>query len=98
LTCPGGDNQWFGLVIGHIAHVSHAGSDLWRECDKNQLWFVQPPSQNPTRWHTHRANQFHAHPFHPLLTCPYGDNQWFWAGYIAHVSCMLGQICGQCMT
>jgi hypothetical protein len=35
----------------------------------------------------HRANQFHAyHQYHHLLTCPYGDNQWFWDGHLAHVS------------
>jgi hypothetical protein len=34
----------------------------------------------------HGVNQFHAHPFHHLLTCPYDDNQWFWDGHLAHVS------------
>jgi hypothetical protein len=33
-----------------------------------------------------------------MSICPYGDNQWFWAGHMAHVSCMLGQICGMGMT
>jgi hypothetical protein len=33
----------------------------------------------------HRANKFHAHPYHHLLTCPDGDNQWFWGGHLAHV-------------
>jgi hypothetical protein len=32
-----------------------------------------------------RANPFHAHPCHHLLTCPYGDDQWFWGGHLAHV-------------
>ena len=30
----------------------------------------------------HGAHQFHAHPFHHLLTCPYDDNQWFWDGSV----------------
>jgi hypothetical protein len=33
----------------------------------------------------HRANPFHAHPCHHLLTCLDGDNQWFWVGHLAHV-------------
>jgi hypothetical protein len=28
---------------------------------------------------------FHAHPYHHLLTCPDGDNQWFWVRHLAHV-------------
>jgi hypothetical protein len=35
LTCPDDDNQWFWG--GHLAHVSHAGSDLFLRFDKNQL-------------------------------------------------------------
>jgi hypothetical protein len=49
LTCLDGDNQWFWG--GHLVHVSRAGSDLWSGRDKNQLWFAQHLSQNPTRWH-----------------------------------------------
>jgi hypothetical protein len=35
LTCPDDDNQWFWG--GHLAHVSHTGSDLWWGFDKHQL-------------------------------------------------------------
>jgi hypothetical protein len=36
---------------------------------------------------THRANQFHAHQYHHLLTCSDGDNQcWFWGGHLVDVS------------
>jgi hypothetical protein len=35
----------------------------------------------------HRANPFHAHLYHHLLTCPDGDNQWFWVRHLAHVGC-----------
>jgi hypothetical protein len=34
LTCPDDVNQWFWG--SHLAHVSHAGSDLWWGHDKNQ--------------------------------------------------------------
>jgi hypothetical protein len=35
----------------------------------------------------HRLNQFHAHPYHHLLTCPDDViNQWFWGGHLARVS------------
>jgi hypothetical protein len=50
LICPDNNNQLFG--VGHLAHVSHAGSDLLSGCDKNQLmWFAQFFSQNPIRRH-----------------------------------------------
>ena len=51
LTCQDGDNQWFWGC--HLAHVSHAGSDLWSGCDKNQLKlkFAQLARQNPARRH-----------------------------------------------
>jgi hypothetical protein len=41
LICSDNDNEWFW--VGHLAHhVSHAGSDLWSGCNKNQLmWFAQ---------------------------------------------------------
>jgi hypothetical protein len=35
----------------------------------------------------HRVNQFHAHPYHHLLTCPDGDNQWFWGGHLIRKPC-----------
>jgi hypothetical protein len=50
----------------------------------------------PEDIHT-RANQFHAHPNHHLLTCLDEDNQWFWSHHLAHVSHASGQICGQGM-
>jgi hypothetical protein len=46
LACPNDDNQWFWG--GHQAHVSHAGTDLWSGCDKNEERFNQLLSQNPT--------------------------------------------------
>jgi hypothetical protein len=39
-----------------------------------------------------RANPFHAHPCHHLLTCSDGDNHWFWGGHLAHMWVVLGQI------
>jgi hypothetical protein len=33
----------------------------------------------------HRAKQFHAHPYHHLLTCLDDDDQWFWSYHLAHV-------------
>jgi hypothetical protein len=29
----------------------------------------------------HQANQFHAHPYHHLFTCPDYDNQWVMLSY-----------------
>jgi hypothetical protein len=51
LICSDNDNEWFWVC--HLANVSHAGSDLWSGCEKNQLmWFAQLFSQNPpTRRH-----------------------------------------------
>jgi hypothetical protein len=86
LICPDNDNEWFW--VGHLAHVSHAGSDLWSGRDKNQLmWFAQLFRQKPTAGHIHRANQFHSHQScHHLLICPDNDNEWLWVGHLAHVS------------
>jgi hypothetical protein len=85
LTCPDGDNQWFWG--GHLAHVSHAGSDLWSECDKISCDLPYNFRAKILPDDIHRANQFHAHhQYHHLLTCPYGDNQWFWGGHLAYVS------------
>jgi hypothetical protein len=36
LTCPDDANQWFWG--GHLALVSHAGSDLWWGHEKNQTY------------------------------------------------------------
>jgi hypothetical protein len=50
LICLDNNNEWFG--VGHLAHVSHAGSDLLSGRDKNQLmWFDHFFSQNPIRRH-----------------------------------------------
>jgi hypothetical protein len=49
LTFSDDDNEW--LWWGHLAHMSHAGSDLWSGLNKNWLWFAQLPTHCPTRWH-----------------------------------------------
>jgi hypothetical protein len=33
----------------------------------------------------HRAKQFHAHPYHHLLTCLDDNDQWFWSYHLACV-------------
>jgi predicted RNA-binding protein associated with RNAse of E/G family len=83
LTCLDDDNQWFWSY--HLAHVHHAGSDLWSGCDENHssdLTITFQAKILPDD--IHRANQFHAYPYHHLLTCLDDDNQWFWGYYLAH--------------
>jgi hypothetical protein len=97
LICLDNNNEWFW--VGHLAHVSHTGSDLWSGCNKNQLmWFAQLFSQNPIRQHPYRANQFHVHPYHHLLIYSDDGKKWFWVGHLAHLWVMLGQICDQGVT
>jgi hypothetical protein len=83
LTCPDEGKLWFW--VGHLAHVSDAGSDLWSGYERISH---ELPNFQAKIWQDdiHRPNQFHAHPYHHLLTCPDDVNQWFWGGHLAHVS------------
>jgi predicted RNA-binding protein associated with RNAse of E/G family len=69
-----------------LAHVCHAGSDLWSGLDKNHssdLTITFQAKILPDD--ILRANQFHAHPYHHLLTSLDDDNGLFWSYHLAHV-------------
>jgi hypothetical protein len=66
LTCPEDDNQWFWG--SHLAHVSHAGSDMWLGFDKNRLWFAQLQRQNPTRWHPTSTEPINSMLIHAIIS------------------------------
>ena len=46
LTCPDDDNQWF-WGWSSCPYVSHAGSDLWSECDKKSHCCIICPTSKP---------------------------------------------------
>jgi hypothetical protein len=59
LTCSDGDNQWFWG--GHLAHVSHAESDLSLGGNKISCYLLNFGAKILPD-DIHRANPFHAHP------------------------------------
>jgi hypothetical protein len=93
LTSSDDDNELFWW--GHLAHVSHAGSDLWSVLKKNWLWFFnfeqssyQITSIEPTNsMLTHAIISWHAQ-----MMIMNGFDEVIWP-----MSVTLGQICGQCL-
>jgi hypothetical protein len=73
---------WCTCVQGIICH---AGSDLWSGCDENHSSDLTTFQAKILPDDILRANQFHAHPYHHLLTCLDDDDQWFWSYHLAHV-------------
>jgi hypothetical protein len=67
--------------------MENAESDLWSGRDKKTSAMMPNYQATIPQDDIHRANQFHAHPYHHLLTCPDDDNQWFWGGHLAHMGC-----------